>query len=62
MMTKTKSEEMKIAAANKAKLQGLAREVYLRGFARLSKAKDVAERGNGGKGFVLPVFAKPEVK
>jgi len=48
-----KSEVMKEANANKAKLTGVAREVYLRGIARLSKAVEVAEKGNNGRGYVF---------
>jgi len=48
-----KSEVMKENNANKAKLTGVAREVYLRGIARLSKAVEVAEKGNKGRGYVI---------
>lgn len=54
----SKSEAMKEANANKAKLSGTAREVYLRGIARLSKAVEVAEKGNGGRGYELRTAAK----
>ena len=57
-----KSMEMKLNNANKAKLSPVARQVYLQGYASLSKAEDVAAKGNEGRGFHLPnaVVAKTE--
>ena len=57
-----KSAEMKLNNANKAKLSPIARQVYLQGYASLSKAEGVAAKGNEGRGFVLPnvVVAKIE--
>ena len=57
-----KSTEMKLNNANRAKLSPVARQVYLQGYASLSKAEGVAAKGNEGRGFVLPnvVVAKTE--
>jgi hypothetical protein len=49
-----KSTEMKLNNASRAKLSPTARQVYLQGFARLSKAEDLAAKGNDGRGFILP--------
>ena len=49
-----KSTEMKLNNANRAKLSPTARQVYLQGFASLSKAENVAAKGNEGRGFILP--------
>jgi hypothetical protein len=54
----SKSEQMKIANANRAGLSGVARDVYLRGIARLSKAQEVADKGNNGKGYVVPCLGR----
>ena len=57
-----KSTEMKLNNANRAKLSPTARQVYLQGYASLSKAEGVAAKGNEGRGFHLPnvVVAKTE--
>ena len=49
-----KSTEMKLNNANRAKLSPTARQVYLQGYACLSKAEAVAAKGNEGRGFILP--------
>ena len=57
-----KSTTMKLNNANRAKLSPTARQVYLQGYASLSKAENVAAKGNEGRGFILPnvVVAKTE--
>jgi len=57
-----KSATMKLNNANKAKLSPIARQVYLQGYASLSKAEGVAAKGNEGRGFHLPnvVVAKTD--
>jgi hypothetical protein len=58
-----KSTEMKLNNANRAKLSPTARQVYLQGFASLSKAENVATKGNEGRGFTLPnvvVASRPD--
>ena len=60
-----KSTEMKLNNANRAKLSPTARQVYLQGFASLSKAENVAAKGNEGRGFTLPnvvVASRPDDK
>ena len=47
------SWKMKLENAEKQKLRGLPRLIYLQGIARLSKCEDVARKGNQGKGFYL---------
>ena len=49
-----KSTTMKLNNANRVKLSPTARQVYLQGFASLSKAENVAAKGNEGRGFILP--------
>ena len=44
---------MKIANAEKARLKGLARQVYLDGFASLKNCEKVAQNGNQGRGFYI---------
>ena len=44
---------MKEANADKAKLTGVARDIYLLGRASLSKCVVVAAKGNKGKGYVV---------
>lgn len=48
-----KSLEMKTQNAKKASLSQVAREIYLRGLASLSKCEEVATKGNDGQGFFL---------
>jgi len=52
------SQAKKEANANRVKLSPTAREIYLRGIARLGKAEEVASRGNGGRGYILPSLTK----
>ena len=47
------SWKMKLLNAEKHKLRGIPRLIYLQGIARLSKCEDVARKGNQGKGFYL---------
>ena len=47
------SWRMKLLNAEKHKLKGIPRLIYLQGIARLSKCEDVARKGNQGKGFYL---------
>ena len=47
------SWKMKLGNAEKHKLRGIPRLIYLQGIARLSKCEDVARKGNQGKGFYL---------
>ena len=47
------SWKMKLENAEKHKLKGVSRIIYLEGIARLSKCDDVARKGNQGKGFHL---------
>ena len=49
-----KSTEMRLNNANRAKLSPVARQVYLQGYASLSKAEGVAAKGNESRGFILP--------
>ena len=49
-----KSTAMKLNNANRLKLSPTARQVYLQGYASLSKAEAVAAKGNEGRGFILP--------
>jgi len=56
-----KSQESKVINANKANLSASARQVYLQGIACLSKAENVAMRGNQGKGFKTQfLFSEPK--
>ena len=47
------SWKMKLENAEKHKLRGIPRLIYLQGIASLSKCEDVARKGNQGKGFYL---------
>lgn len=60
MMRVEQRKQSKLANADRKKLKGLAREVYLQGFAKLGKCEEVAEKGNGGRGFKLPVIISEE--
>lgn len=56
------SQRMKENNARKAKLRGVAYELYMSGLAGLSNAQDVADKGRRGRGFKLtakPTSAKP---
>jgi hypothetical protein len=54
-----KSMKMRLANADKSKLGIMAKQIYLQGFARLSKAEKVASEGNDGRGFVLKNTVAP---
>jgi len=60
MMKLEQRRASKLGNADKKKLKGVAREVYLQGFAGLSKCEDVAAKGNEGRGFKVPVTAVSE--
>ena len=47
------SQRMKLLNAEKHKLKGIPRLIYLQGIARLSKCEEVERKGNEGKGFHL---------
>ena len=49
----SRSEQMKQANAVQAGLSGVAKDIYLKGIAGLSQCKDVAKKGNGGRGYVI---------
>jgi hypothetical protein len=51
---------MKIENANRAKLKGVARQVYLDGFASLKNCEKVAMNGNQGRGFYIAKVVNPE--
>ncbi len=53
-----KSQAKKEANADRLRLGHPAREIYLRGIARLGKCEEVASKGNGGRGFILPSLTK----
>ena len=56
-----KSIEVRVRNADKNRLAGSARQVYLHGLARLSKAAEVASRGNKGRGFKTKfLFSEPK--
>ena len=50
----------KVANADKAKLKGIARQVYLDGFARLKNCEKVAMNGNQGRGFYIAKVVNSE--
>jgi len=56
-----KSIEAKEKNAIKRKLSHTAHAVYLAGIASLDKCEDFAKRGNKGRGFTMPTYAKTEV-
>ena len=60
MMKLEQRRASKLVNADKKKLTGMAREVYLQGFAGLSNCEDVAARGNEGRGFKVPVYVSKE--
>jgi hypothetical protein len=51
---------MKIENANRAKLKGVARQVYLDGFASLKNCEKVAINGNQGRGFYIAKVVNSE--
>jgi hypothetical protein len=56
----TQSLAMKIANAGKARLKGMARQLYLEGFASLKNCEKVAEKGNQGRGFYIAKVVNAE--
>lgn len=52
--------ESRLANVERKKLKGPARDIYLLGLASLSKCEEVAEKGNGGKGYKVPVIVSEE--
>jgi len=56
----TQSLEMKIVNASRAKLKGVARQVYLDGFASLKNCEKVAQNGNQGRGFYIAKVVNAE--
>lgn len=55
------SIEAKEKNAAKRKLSHTAFAAYLAGFVSLDKAEDFAKKGNKGRGFMMPTYAKTEV-
>ena len=56
----TQSLAMKIDNAGKARLKGMARQVYLEGFASLKNCERVAQNGNQGRGFYIAKVVNKE--
>ena len=56
----TRSLAMKIDNASKARLKGMARQVYLEGFASLKNCEKVAQNGNQGRGFYIAKVVNKE--
>ena len=56
----TRSLAMKIDNASKARLKGMARQVYLEGFASLKNCERVAQNGNQGRGFYIAKVVNKE--
>ena len=57
---KAQSLVSKIANAEKARLKGIARQVYLDGFASLKNCEKVAQNGNQGRGFYIAKVVNQE--
>ena len=57
---KAQSLISKIANAEKARLKGVARQVYLDGFASLKNCEKVAQNGNQGRGFYIAKVVNQE--
>ena len=57
---KAQSLVNKIANAEKARLKGVARQVYLDGFASLKNCEKVAQNGNQGRGFYIAKVVNQE--
>ena len=57
---KAQSLISKVANADKAKLKGVARQVYLEGFASLKNCEKVAQNGNQGRGFYIAKVVNQE--
>ena len=53
---------MKSNNADKKKLKGIARVVYIEGYAGLSKCEKFAQQGNGGRGFYIAKVINPEME
>ena len=62
MENSIKSHTMKSINADKKRLKGIARLVYLEGYASLSKCEKFAERGNAGRGFYIAKVVNPEME
>ena len=56
----TQSLAMKIANAGKARLKGMARQLYLEGFASFKNCEKVAQNGNQGRGFYIAKVVNKE--
>jgi len=57
---KAQSLISKVANAEKARLKGVARQVYLDGFASLKNCEKVAQNGNQGRGFHIAKVVNQE--
>ena len=57
---KAQSLVSKIANAEQARLKGVARQVYLDGFASLKNCEKVAQNGNQGRGFYIAKVVNQE--
>ena len=62
MMQLEQRKESRLANVERKKLKGPARDIYLLGLASLGKCEEVAEKGNGGKGYKVPVIVSEEHK
>jgi len=62
MKNSIKSHAMKTTNADKKRLKGIARLVYLEGYAGLSKCEKFTLRGNQGRGFVVAKVINPEME
>jgi hypothetical protein len=60
MMQLEQRKESRLTNVERKKLKGPARDIYLLGLASLSKCEEVAEKGNGGKGYRVPVIVSEE--
>ena len=54
-----KSQDKKVANADKFKLTATGRAIYLRGLACVSKCEEVAKSGNKGRGFTVKPLVLP---
>jgi hypothetical protein len=62
MMKLEQRKKSKLWNAEKKKLKGLARDIYLLGIASLSRCEEVAQKGNSGRGYKLPVIISEDRK
>ena len=62
MMKLEQRKKSKLWNAEKKKLKGLARDIYLLGIASLSRCEEVAQKGNSGRGYKLPVIVSEDRK